>query len=448
MTVLPGAGRDPRTAARPGRYGARMTSSLAGQHPSTIAFELIAGVPDVLENPYPHYRALRETAPIHSMEVPGFGVVHVLSRYADCKSVLSAHDFGKGERFGGEVADSVFGADLDAEEFEAIRSEFASRIRPMLFLNPPDHTRIRGLVSRAFTPRRVEALRPRIDAMVAEVLDPLAGGGETELLAALAFPLPVAVIGALVGVPPEDYPWFRQRVRDSAASLEFNADGEVLQRSAQAFGEMGEYFDRLVQVRRDDPRDDLLSALIAAEDAGDRLTHAELISNVILLFAAGFETTSNLIGNGLVALCAHPGELERLRADRALLPSAVDELLRYDSPVQLDARQALVDTTLPDGRPIAEGETAITLLGAANRDPERFGDPDRLDVGRADNAPLSFAWGIHHCLGASLARAEGEAVFGALLDRFGTIEVLDDPPRWRRSLTLRGLDELHVRLAA
>jgi cytochrome P450 len=210
--------------------------------------------------------------------------------------------------------------------------------------------------------------------------------------------------------------------------------------------EMSDYFDRLVESRRGRPEDDLLSALIAAEDAGDRLTHEELIANVILMFAAGFETTSNLIGNGLVALCANPGELDRLRVDRSLLPSAIDELLRFDSPVQLDARQALVDTTLPDGTPIAADETALTLLGAANRDPARFDDPDRLDVGRADNAPLSFAWGIHHCLGAALARAEGEAVFGALLDRFGTIEVLDDPPQWRRSLTLRGLDALNVRL--
>jgi cytochrome P450 len=417
-----------------------MSSSLAEQHPSTLAFELIAGVPDVLGNPYPHYHALRKQAPVHTMELPGFGVLHVLTRYADCKAVLSAHDFGKGDRFD-DGPSPLFG-----EEVSALREEFESRMRPMLFLNPPDHTRIRGLVSRAFTPRRIDALKPRIDAMVAAILDPLADGGEVELLDVLAFPLPVAVIGVLVGVPPEDYSWFRQRVRDGAASLELNADLEVITKAATAMGEMSEYFDRLVEVRRGRPEDDLLSALIAAEDAGDRLTHEELISNVILMFAAGFETTSNLIGNGIVALCANPGELDRLRVDRSLLPTAIDELLRFDSPVQLDARQALVDTTLPDGTPIAADETALTLLGAANRDPARFDDPDRLDIGRADNAPLSFAWGIHHCLGAALARAEGEAVFGSLLDRFGTIEVLDDPPKWRRSLTLRGLDALNVRL--
>jgi cytochrome P450 len=415
-------------------------AALADQHPSTVAFELIAGVPEATADPTGHYRALLERAPVHRMELPGFGVLHVLSRYADCKAVLAAHDFGKGERL--ERGPSLF---VDDEDGDALQAEFERRNRPMLFLNPPDHTRIRGLVSRAFTPRRIEQLRPRIDAMVAEVLDPLEGG-EVDLLDVLGFPLPVAVIGALVGVPASDYGWFRQRVRDGAASLELNADVEVLRRAAVALGEMSDYFDRLVEVRRAQPEDDLLSALIAAEDAGDRLSHEELIANVILLFAAGFETTTNLIGNGVVALCSHPAELARLRADRSLLPSAVEEILRFESPVQVDGRMALVDTTLPDGSAVAAGETALTLLGAANRDPLRFDEPDRFDVGRQDNVPLSFAWGIHHCLGAGLARAEGAAVFGALLDRFPTIEVLDDPPRWRQSLTLRGLEGLRVRL--
>jgi cytochrome P450 len=417
------------------------SSSLTDRHPSTLAFELIAGVPEVTVDPTAHYRALREQAPVHRMEVPGLGVLHVLSRYADCKAVLASHEFGKGDRL--ERVPSVF---IDDDEKAALEAELARRSRPMLFLNPPDHTRIRGLVSRAFTPRRIDELRPRIDAMVADVLDPLGSGGEVDLLDVLGFPLPVAVIGALVGVPPEDHAWFRQRVRDGAASLELNADIDVLRTAAIALGEMNAYFDDLVEVRRAQPEDDLLSALIAAEDEGDRLTHEELIANVILMFAAGFETTTNLIGNGVVALCAHPEELARLRADRSRLPSAVEEILRFDSPVQVDGRMALVDTTLPDGTPVAAGETALTLLGAANRDPDRFTDPDRFDVGRADNGPLSFAWGIHHCLGAGLARAEAAAVFGALLDRFSTVEVLDDPPRWRRSLTLRGLEGLTVRL--
>jgi cytochrome P450 len=416
-----------------------LADQLRAQHPSTLAFEIMAGVPDVAADPPPRYHALRDVAPVHTMELPMMGVIHVLSRYADCKAVLASHEFGKGER---DRARGLLEDDDEAAQY----AELQSRTRPMLFLNPPDHTRIRGLVSRAFTPRRIDALRPTIERMVADVLDPIAGGGEVDLLDVLAFPLPVAVIGALVGVPAEDHDWFRTRVRDGAATLELSADAGVLRRGAVALAEMGEYFVDLIEVRKADPQDDLLSALIAAEDDGDRLTRDELISNVILLFAAGFETTTNLIGNGTVALTQHPDQLRRLRDDRRLLPGAVEEVLRYDSPVQLDARTALVDTTLPDGTAVAAGETAVTLLGAANRDPARFADPDRFDVERADNAPLSFAWGIHHCIGAGLARAEGAVAFGALLDRFDGIEVLDDPPRWRPGLTLRGLERLPVRL--
>lgn len=410
------------------------------QHPSTIALELLAGVPDVVVDPYPHYRALREQAPVHRVELPtGEGdVLWILTRYDDCKAVLAHHDFGKD-------AERTFRRSMFGEELPEPRTRGAA---PMLFLNPPDHTRIRGLVSRAFTPRRVEALRARIDELVAEVLDPLgAGADDVDLLEAVAFPLPVAVIGELVGVPRADQPRFRSLVRTASASLEVNAGAEVVRLADEALGEMNEYFDRLVDVRRADPQDDLLSALIAVEDDGDTIRHDELIANVILLFAAGFETTTNLIGNGVVALCSNPSALARLRADRSLLPGAVEEILRYDSPVQLDGRTALRDTELPDGTPIAAGETAITMLGAANRDPARFADPDAFDPARAENAPLSFAWGIHHCLGAGLSRVEGQCTFGALLDRFATIEVLDDPPQWRRSLTLRGLDALRVRLA-
>jgi cytochrome P450 len=409
------------------------------QHPTTLAFELIAGVPDVLADPYPNYRALREQAPVHRIELPTGDVLWVLTRYEDCKAVLAHHEFGKAElddRL--QRSTGLLGQELpDLGEFD--------QVRPMLALNPPDHTRIRGLVSRAFTPRRVETLRARIDGLVADALDAM-GDGEVELLDALAFPLPVAVIGELVGVPSEDWPRFRSLVRRAASALELNADASVVIEARDAMSEMRGYFDDLIAVRRADPRDDLLSALIAVEEAGERISHEELISNVILLFAAGFETTTNLIGNGVVALCRHPEELARLRADRALLPSAIEEILRYDSPVQVDGRNALVDTTLPDGSHVAAGEFAVTFLGAANRDPARFDDPERFDVARADNAPLSFAWGIHHCLGAGLARVEGQCVFGGLLDRYAGIELLDDPPRWRRSLILRGLDSLRVHL--
>lgn len=415
-------------------------TELHEQHPSTLAFELIAGVPDVVVNPHEHYRALRDVAPVHRLELPTGPPLWVLSRYDDCKAVLASHHFGTpGGLFeGDEPAVSLFGQERPDVPVD--------RVPPMLMQNPPDHTRIRGLFSRAFTPRRIDAMRPHIEDLVAGILEPLRDGGEVDLLDVLGFPLPVAVIGELVGVPREDWPRFRTLVRDGASSLELNADIEVLTKAAAAMTEMGEYFAALVEERRARPADDLLSALIQVEDQGDRLTVEELIANVILLFAAGFETTTNLIGNGIATLGTHPAELARVQADRSLLPSMVEEILRYESPVQLDARGAYEDTTMIDGTPVARGEIVITLLGAANRDPARFADPERFDVGRADNAPLSFAWGIHHCLGAALARAEGLATFAGFFDRFAGVELLDDPPRWRRSLTLRGLDSLRVHL--
>jgi cytochrome P450 len=414
------------------------TATLADQHPTTLAFELLAGVPDVVIDPHPHYKALRDKAPVHRIDTPTGGILWVLTRYDDCKAVLASHSFGKGEGIP-RSSEGMFGQELPELDTD-------DRVPPMLFLDPPDHTRIRGLFSRAFTPRRVEALRARIDELVADMLEPLRDGGEVDLLDTFGFPVPVAVIGELVGVPSQDWPRFRELVRNGAASLELNADKEVLLRARRSMLEMRDYFDELIAERKAQPQDDLLSALIEVEEAGDRIRHDELISNVILLFAAGFETTTNLIGNGMVALLQHPDQMARLRSDRSLLPSAVEEMLRFDSPVQLDGRMALTDTTLPDGSEVAQGQYAITLLGAANRDPDRFGDPDGFDVGRRDNAPLSFAWGIHHCLGANLARAEGHAAFAALLDAFADIELLDDPPAWRRSLTLRGLDSLRVRL--
>lgn len=430
------AGPAPR--ARPGVRGYGRGVPQVASDPTSVVLELVAGVPEVVVDPYPHYRVLREQAPVHRVDLPAGEALWVLTRYDDCKAVLAHHDFGKDEA--GRLR-------RVAATGEEVPIPASGRATPMLMLNPPEHTRIRGLFSRAFTPRRVEALRGRVEELVAEVLDPLSGGtAEVDLLDELGFPLPVRVIGELVGVPAEDQPRFRWLVRDAASSLELNADAEVMAAAGAALGEMTDYFDWLVEVRRDDPRDDLLSALIAVEEEGDRLTHAELIANVILLFAAGFETTTNLIGNGVVALTSHPEALERVRADRSLVPGAVEEILRYDSPVQVDGRTALVDTTLPDGTPVAEGQWVLTLLGAANRDPDRFPDPDAFDPARPDNVPLSFAWGVHHCLGANLARVEGQSVLAALLDRFRTIEVLDDPPRWRRTLTLRGLEGLRVRL--
>lgn len=405
-----------------------------------LIFELLA-TPEGRADPYPRYAQLREHWPVHRLvlDVPGNSVgTWVLTRFDHCQAVL------RHPRVGKDFASMQRRWGIDEGELAA-QQAFSSERPSMLFSDPPDHTRLRGLVSKAFTPRTVEALRPHIVRLADEVLDTL-GSGEVDVMAALAFPLPVSVIGEMLGVPRADRPQFQRLVRASAAALEPFVSAESLAGANEATLEMEDYFRHLVAERRKAPTDDLLSKLIATEDGGDQLSTQELLSTAILLFAAGFETTTNLIGNGLLALLRHPAELERLRQDPSLLPSAVEELLRYDSPVQVNGRIA-GETVEIDGHTFPPGATLLVLQGAANRDPARFPDPDRLDIGRADGASMSFGTGIHFCLGAALARVEGQVVFGRLLERYATIELLDDNPRYRDSITLRGLAELPVKLA-
>ena len=406
--------------------------------------ELVA-TPEGKADPYSRYATLRTYAPVHRS---AFGFC-VLSRYDDCLQLLR-HP-GAGKDFSG--AATALGL---SEEQQAQQAAFRNDRSNMLFADPPDHTRLRRLASRAFTPRSVEALRPRVVTLVDDLLDgfgsgrdPYRGGRDTtvDVVDALAFPLPVSVIGEMLGVPPEDRPRFRPLVRAVTAILELAVTPEALDEATTASEELEAYFAELIRERRAHPRDDLMTRLIQAEDEGERLSEYELISTSILLFAAGFETTTHLIGNALLALVRQPDQLARLRADRSLLRTAVDELLRYDSPVQITARTAYEDILLGDER-IEAGTTVLALLGAANRDPARFTDPDRLDVGRSEAPPLSFGSGIHHCLGAALARLEAQVVLDRLLDRFGTIELVGGQPRHRDSLTLRGLAELPMRFAA
>src|SRR6202163_4909096 len=271
----------------------------------------------------------------------------------------------------------------------------------MLALIPPDHTRLRGLVARAFTPNTVEALRPHVIALCDGLLDKLAelasGGQSVDVMRELAFPLPVAVIGQLLGVPVEDRAQFQGPVRAATVIPEPRSDFEALRGARGARLAMEEYFEGLVAERRQRPAGDLLSELIAVSDGSDRLTQDEVMSTAILLFAAGFETTTNLIGNGLLALLRHRDQLQYLRAaahDAGAVQRAVEELLRWDSPVQLDGRVALRDVEI-EGQAVAGGEQVLTLIGAANRDPRRFSDPDTLDLGRDDGPPMSFGSGIH-----------------------------------------------------
>ena len=385
--------------------------------------------PDVIADPYPLLRELRETSPVHRT---GFSDFWILTRFEDCRAALRDQRLGSPEP--GEEAPSLLSPS---------RQRRAEVPRSLLFLNPPDHTRIRSLVSRAFTPRRVERLRPVVKAMTEELLAPMAEAQGCDLIDALAFPLPANVISELVGVPIADRDWLRPLVSDLAATLEPNRQPGEAERAEAAGAEVNQYLNDLIDRRRFEPADDLLSGLIAASDGEDRLTQQEVATTVSLIYAAGFETTMNLIGNIVHTLMRHPDQLARLRADRSLVPSAVDEVLRFEPPVQIDGRYVRADTEI-GGHTIPQGHGVLTLLGAANRDPAAVDDPDRFDVGRSEVPMLSFGSGIHYCLGAALARLEGQVVLQALLDRFGTWTPLDDNPPWKRRLTLRGLASLPV----
>lgn len=388
-----------------------------------------------LDDPNPFYRQLQEQTPVL---VSGFGGV-ILTRYDDCHTLLRDNRFGNGD--GGP--DGAFGG---RPETLAYRREMAERRRDrplsMLALDPPAHTRQRALVSRAFTPRRIEALRARIATLVDERLDDLAEAGTGDAMELLANPLPVSVIAEMLGVPDSDWPEIRLLVSDLALALEPSSDVEDLKRAEVASAAMWRYFAQLMADRRRHPRDDLLSALIEANDNHDRLSDGEILAVATLLFAAGAETTTNLIGNGLNALFNHPDQHARLWADPALVPTAVDEILRFDSPVQLDGRQCLQEAEVAGVR-FAPGDRVLTLLGAANRDPSHFDDPERFDVGRQGEAIMSFASGIHYCLGANLARAEGQEVLAGLVRRFADIAPAGERP-YRRRLVLRGLQTCPV----
>ena len=396
--------------------------------------ELVA-TPEGRADPYSRYATLRQIAPIHRS---AFGFC-VLTGYDDCLQVLRASGVGKDF----SRAASAMGL---TEEQQAQQAAFRNDRSNMLFADPPDHTRLRRLASRAFTPRTVEALRPRVVTLVDELLDGI-GDDEVDVMSVLAFPLPVTVIGEMLGVPAEDRPQFRPLVRAVTAVLELAISPEALNAATEASEVLEGYFASLVAERRAHPQDDLLSRLILAEEEGERLSEYELISTAILLFAAGFETTTHLIGNGLLALVQNPDQLTRLRDDRTLLRPAVEELLRYDSPVQITARTTYEDVRIGDEVIEAEN-TVLALIGAANRVPAKFSDPDRLDVGRTEAPPMSFGSGIHHCLGAALARLEAQVVLDRLLDRFGTVELVGGQPQHRDSLTLRGLVDLRMRFAA
>jgi cytochrome P450 len=392
--------------------------------------------PEGKADPYPRYAAIREHARAFRS---GMGFV-VVGRYDDCQWVLRDSRFGKGE-----MGPMWEGYGLTEAQWRARFPDFERRMTSMLGLDPPDHTRLRRLVAKAFTPKTVENLRPDIVRLTDELLDGVSG--VVDVVPELALPLPMAVIGEMLGIPASERAALQPHVRATARTLEFNPTLDQMDAAAHSSKIIAEHLEDLIAQRRVEPTDDLLSELVHVEEQGDQLSHEELITTVMLLFGAGFETTTNLIGNGLLALLEHPAELERLRDDRSLMKTAVEELLRWDSPVQVDGRVAFEDVEVGD-MAIAAGEQFVTLLGAANRDPRAFDDPDRFDVGRVGQAPMSFGGGIHYCLGAALARAEGAVVFDRLLDRFPVIEPAwgDERPVYRDTIVLHGLESLPVQV--
>ena len=386
-------------------------------------------------DPYPFYRALRVSDPVYfSPFLRGW----VLTRYADAIAVL------QDARFSVDRQQALVLQRLRL--FGALDPDFAAAItRNLLMLDPPDHTRLRRLVNKAFTPRVVESLRPRIQTVVDQLLDAFHDQREIDLVRDLAYPLPVVVIAEMMGIPAQDHARFKAWSDDLTALLDPLQAEDGIRPAERAYAELSAYFRGVFVERRRVPRDDVVSALAAVEEQGDSLSEAELLSLCMLLLAAGHETTTNLIGNAVLALLRHPGERQRLLDDPGLMRSAVEEFLRYDSPIQLTDRVATVDCEI-GGKKIRKGQLVGVILAAANRDPQQFSDPERLDVGRQSNDHVAFGYGTHFCLGASLARAEAQIALSALLRRFPHFDGETEPPARRRSIVLRGPTVLPLRL--
>jgi len=390
--------------------------------------------PDVRRDPYVHYARLREQG-ITRMRLFGGWVA---ARCADVERVLQEPAFST-NREAVPLMRLLDRATRDAPDFRS----FAEN--NLLMIDGVRHRRLRGLVAKAFTPRRVEALRPHVEALVAELLERWAGRSELDVVRDLARPLPAIVIAELLGVPAGDRERFDAWSDALAELLDPLSARRGLDRPRRASAELADYLRGLLAERRRAPRDDLLSAMLEARQDGDTLEAGELVALASLLLAAGHETTTNLIGNAVLLLLRHPEQRKRLQDDRALLPSAIEECLRFEPPVQLTDR-AVVEPVELRGVRLERGAIVMALLAAANRDPERFPDPERFDIGRRENRHLSFGLGGHFCLGASLARLEAQLALGALLERFPDFAGSADRVLWKRSIVLRGPLALPLRL--
>jgi cytochrome P450 len=388
--------------------------------------------PEVLANPYPLYRQLRTEDPVHW---DTFLHAWVVTRYDDVVHVLHHYSAQR----------TPTPEQLSALNLSALNPIAAVMVRQMLFLDPPVHTRLRALASAAFTPRRVEQLRSHIRDVMDGLLDAVVPAGYMDVIADFAGPAPAIVTAEMLGVPVEDHAQLKKWSQDFAEMLgNFQHNPDRFKRVLSSVENLCFYFRDAMEKQRTHPRTGLIEAMMNAEVDGARLTEEEIIANLIVTMVGGQETTTNLIGNGVLTLLKHPEELERLRTDRALIPSAVEELLRYESPSQHTARLAPAHVEL-GGKQIRKREAVIAVMGAGNRDPERFPDPDRLDLSRKDNRHLAFGWAAHFCFGAALARLEGQIAFDRILSRFPNLALETRAPlQWRHNLGLRGLTALPV----
>ncbi|MET1071425.1 MAG: cytochrome P450 [Umezawaea sp.] len=390
---------------------------------------------EYLQEPHAVHERLREVGPVSELVLPRGLKVWMVTRYDEARTALSDNRFSKDFSRAGDIFAKHLQPDAGRREFE---QSFAGH---MLNTDPPAHNRLRKLVNKAFTARRMEALRPRIQEITDELLDGMAGRSEVDLLDALAFPLPITVICELLDVPLDQRDEFRAW---SGTLLTDSTPEEAKAAGAAMYG----FLAALVESKRATPGDDIFSALVHANDDDDRLDEGELISMAFLLLVAGHETTVNLIGNGVLALLRNPDQLAALRADRSLLPGAVEEFLRLDGPINLATFRYSLEEVELGGVTIPAGEIVLVSLLGANRDPEKFPEPERMDITRPTGGHVAFGHGVHFCLGAPLARLEGAIAVGSLLDRFD-IELSGEPEtlRWRESTLLHGLEKFPVSLS-
>lgn len=381
--------------------------------------------PEFRRDPYPYYDLLRTHAPVFHWDAWG---ITFLTRHEDCSELLRDNRLGHG----------VMG-EPSAER----RPLFNMQSNWLLFKNPPDHTRLRGLVYKAFTPRMVEQLRSVIQRITDELLAKVQTNHQMELIADLAYPLPVTAIAEMLGIPEQDRHTFHEWSDALARSLDLTEDPAVYDRATAAAATFTAYLRELTARRRVEPHNDLISALVAVEEAGDHLSEAELYGTCSLLLIAGHETTINLIGNGTLALLRHPEQLRLLQQKPTLIKTAIEELLRYDSPVQMTSRIVLEPLEI-SGQVFERGREVSFMLGAANHDPAVFANPATLDITRKNNPHLAFGSGIHYCLGAPLARLEGQIALETLFRRMPNLALTTETPSYRDNYVLRGLEVLPV----